>query len=130
MKIKTTSVALYVVLAALSASSGFAQSTTSTPKSKADIRTMTGCLAKGGGSTEFLLTANDGSTWEIQSSKEKLADHVGHQVTITGVVSHAKAHNLKEDAKSAAVDSGIKKNDSEHGHMKVTDLKMVSDSCK
>jgi hypothetical protein len=127
VRIKMSSVALYVVLAALSASSGLAQST---PKSKADIRTITGCLAKGDGSAEFLLTANDGSTWEIRSSKERLADHAGHEVTITGVVSHAKAHNLKEDAKAAAVDSGIKKNDSEHGHMKVTDLKMVSDSCK
>jgi hypothetical protein len=130
MRTKISTVVLYIVFAAFSASSGLAQSTTSAPKSKADIRTITGCLAKGSDSGAFLLTGNDGSTWEIQSSKEKLANHVGHEVTITGVVSHAKAHNLKEDAKAAAVDSGLKKNDSEHGHMKVTDLKMESSSCK
>jgi len=51
-------------------------------------------------------------------------------VTATGVVSNATAHNLKEDAKDAAKDSGMKKSNTEHGHLKVTDVKMVSDSCK
>jgi len=39
-------------------------------------------------------------------------------------------HNLKEDTKDMAKDSGVKKDNSEHGHMKITDLKMVSDSCQ
>jgi hypothetical protein len=47
-----------------------------------------------------------------------------------GVVANAKAHNLKEDAKTAASDTGVKKNDTEHGHLKVTSLKMVSESCR
>ena len=59
-----------------------------------------------------------------------LAEHVGHTVTATGVVSNATMHNLKEDAKDAAKDSGMKKSDSEHGHMQITDVKMVSESCK
>jgi hypothetical protein len=37
---------------------------------------------------------------------------------------------MKEDAKEAAKDSGLKKSDSEHGHMTVTKVKMVSDTCK
>ena len=99
-------------------------------KEKADIRDITGCLSKGDSAKEFLLTGTDGSTWEVRSSKVALAEHVGHTVTATGVVSHATMHNLKEDAKDAAKDSGMKKSDSEHGHMKVTDVKMVSDSCQ
>ena len=59
-----------------------------------------------------------------------LAEHVGHTVTATGVVSNATAHNMKEDAKDAAQDSGMKKTDAEHGHLTVTEVKMVSDSCK
>jgi hypothetical protein len=59
-----------------------------------------------------------------------LAEHVGHTVTATGVVSNATMHNMKEDAKDAAKDSGMKKSDTEHGHMKITDVKMVSESCK
>jgi hypothetical protein len=59
-----------------------------------------------------------------------LAEHVGHTVTATGVVSNAKMHNLKEDAKETAKDSGMKKSGAEHGHMKITGVKMVSESCK
>jgi len=101
------------------------------PKTQRASRSpITGCLSKGESADEFLLAAKDGSTWEVRSSTVKLADHVGHTVSAQGVVSHAKLHNLKEDAKSAATDAGAKKEDTEHGHLKVTSLKMVSDSCK
>jgi hypothetical protein len=32
--------------------------------------------------------------------------------------------------KETAKDSGMKKSDAEHGHMTITDVKMVSESCK
>lgn len=99
-------------------------------KEKADVRDVTGCLAKGDSAKEFMLTGNDGSTWEVRSSRVSLAKHIGHTVTATGVVSNAMMHNMKEDAKEAAKDSGMKKNNSEHGHLKITAVKMVSDSCK
>jgi hypothetical protein len=99
-------------------------------KEKADVRDVTGCLSKGDSAHEFLLTGNDGSTWEVRSSKVALAEHVGHTVTATGVVSNAAMHNMKEDAKDAAKDSGMAKSAAEHGHMKITDVKMVSESCK
>jgi hypothetical protein len=51
-------------------------------------------------------------------------------VTVTGVVSNATMHNMKEDAKDAAKDSGMKKSDEEHGHLTVTHVKMVSESCQ
>jgi hypothetical protein len=99
-------------------------------KDKADIRDVTGCLSKGDSAREFVLTGNDGSTWEVRSGKLDLAEHVGHTVTATGVVSNATAHNMKEDAKDATKDSGMKKDNSEHGHMTVTDVKTVSESCQ
>jgi hypothetical protein len=99
-------------------------------KDKGDVRDVTGCLSKGDSAKEFLLTGSDGSTWEIKNSPVPLAEHVGHTVTATGVVSNAKMHNMKEDTKDMAKDAGMKKSDSEHGHLKVTDVKMVSDSCK
>jgi hypothetical protein len=37
---------------------------------------------------------------------------------------------MKEDAKDAAHDSGMKKSNTEHGHLKITDVQMVSDSCQ
>src|SRR6266851_5342786 len=96
-------------------------------KKKADVRDVTGCLTKSDRAKEFLLTENDGSTWEVRSSRVALAQHVGHTVTATGVVSNAKMHNMKEDAKQAAKDSGMKKSNTEHGHTKITDVKIVSE---
>ena len=120
---------LGVILAGVTASAGFAQDTA--PKSKVEVRSITGRLSKGDSANEYLLSGSDGSTWEVHSNTAvNLANHVGHTVTLKGVVANAKAHNLKEDAKTAATDSGVKKNDNEHGHLKVTGLKMVSESCK
>ena len=101
----------------------------SSDKGKSDTRTITGCLAQGDNAKEFKLTADDGSTWEVKSSNVSLAEHVGHTISATGVVSNAMAHNMKEDTKDMAHDAGVKKDNTEHGHLKVTDVKMVSDSC-
>jgi hypothetical protein len=98
-------------------------------KGKAHTRSITGCLSQGDDKDEFLLTAQDGSTWEVRSDAVSLAPHVGHTVTATGTVRAAAMHNMKEDAKDAAQDAGMKKDNKEHGHMEITDVKMVSDSC-
>src|SRR6202035_3066230 len=124
MKTKISNSVLCLILIVFAASLGTAQE-----KGKSDTRTITGCLSKGDSAKEFLLTGNDGSTWEVRSSQVALAEHVGHTVTATGVVSNATMHNMKEDAKDAAKDSGAKKTNEEHGHMTVTAVKMVSDSC-
>ena len=93
-------------------------------------RTVSGCLQSGDSADEFKLTTAAGATWEIKSDNVKLVDHVGHTVTITGVVSNATMHGMKEDAKAEAKEHGVDKGSTEHGHMAVTNLKMVSDSCK
>jgi len=126
MKVKNLLLAL--ILATLS-TWALAQDATNDSKSKSDTRTITGCLAKGNDANEYLLTTKAGSTWELKSSVASLGDHVGHTVSATGVVENARMHNLKEDAQEAAKDTGMTKNNKEHGHMKVTDVQMVSDSC-
>jgi hypothetical protein len=104
---------------------------TDSGKSKDAVRTVTGCLTKAGGGNEYLLTAQDGSTWEVHSNNSvDLASHVNHTVEAKGVVKHNKMHNLKEDSKDMASDTGVKKNNAEHGHMTITDLHMVSESCQ
>jgi len=122
---------LTLVLAALATTWSVAQSSDNADaKSKSDVRTLTGCLTQGDSATEFLLTASDGSTWEMHgNSAVNLADHLNQQVSITGTVENKTAHNLKEDAKDAAADTGMKKNNNEHGHLKPTDVSKVSDSC-
>jgi hypothetical protein len=133
MKLKMSPLLWGLMLVVFGSMSTLAQDTRSDSKSKSDTRTVTGCLSKGDNSAsskEYLLTANDGSTWEVRSDSVSLADHVGHTVSATGVVKNTTAHNLKEDAKGAAADAHMKKDTSEHGHMTITDVKMVSESCQ
>jgi len=97
------------------------------PKSK--YRTMTGCLSKPEGGDEYFLVAKNGSTWEIHSSDStvSLSKHLGQTVRVRGVVEHSKLHNLKEDAKD---ETGIKRHQTEHGHLKVTSIHQVGLSCR
>lgn len=125
LKIAMTVVALFGF--ASTAGLATAQDTTKTTHKK--TRTLTGCLEKGDDANEYKLTTAKGATWEIKSDTVKLVDHLAHTVTITGVVSNATLHGAKEDAKAEAKEHGMDKASAEHGHMTVTHLKMVSDSC-
>ncbi len=95
------------------------------------VRLITGCLQNGDEANEYVLTAKDGSTWDLRSDSVDLAPHVGHTVTITGTASrvHAKAHEMKEETKEEMHEHGMAKSDTEHGHLKVTKLTMVSTTC-
>ena len=119
MKIKTVLVAILVFFV-----------TSSNAKDKAEVRDVTGVLPKVSNAKEFTLTGTDGSSWEVKSSKVALAEHVGHTVRATGVVSNATMHNMKEDAKDTAKDAGMTKNSDEKGHLTVTAVKIVSESCQ
>jgi hypothetical protein len=133
MKFKASPLLLGLMLVVTASLLAVAQDAGKDTKSKSDTRTITGCLSKGdnsASSNEYLLTANDGSTWEVRSDAVSLADHVGHTVSATGVVKNTTAHNLKEDAKDAAADAHMKKDTAEHGHMTITRVKMVSESCQ
>jgi len=125
LKIVTGLIALFMFVGV--AGLATAQDTTKTTHHK--TRTLTGCLQKGEGANEYNLTAKDGGTWEIKSDSVKLDEHVGHTVKITGVVPNAMAHGMKEDTKEEMKEHGMDKHATEHGHLTVTDLTMVSDTC-
>jgi hypothetical protein len=87
-------------------------------------KTVTGCLQKGDEAGEFSITGEDGKSWELRSKTVKLEQHVGHQVTVTGTAHHeTKAEEKKEGQMEKA--SGKE----EYGDLRVTDLKMVSETC-
>jgi uncharacterized protein DUF5818 len=128
MKLKLAMAFLTLLLLAGTAGRTMAQDTPSATHNK--TRTLTGCLQKGDDADEYKLTTAKGSTWELRSNGHKLSHHVGHTVTITGVVANAEMHGAKEDAKAEAKEHDMDKDSTEHGHMKVTSLKMVSDTCR
>jgi hypothetical protein len=121
-KIAALALGLFVV----SAATLFAQDEQKTTHKK--VRTLSGCLQKGDSDKEYKLTDAKGNNWEIKSDAVALGEHVGHSVKVTGVVSNAAAHGAKEDAKEKAAEHGVG-DSAEHGHMTVTGLKMVSESC-
>jgi len=94
-------------------------------KKSDSTRTLTGCLSTGDKSGEYNLIAEDGSTWVLNSKTAKLGEHVGHTVTVNGRVWHAGMHGAKEKAKDET-----NPNATEHGHLNVTDVSMVSESCR
>ena len=108
---------------------GLTMSQQTTKATHKKTRALTGCLQKGDGADEYQLTTKKGSTWEIKSDSVKLGEHVGHTVKVKGVVENAKIHGMKEDVKGEMKEHGVDKTATEHGHLTVTDLAMVSDSC-
>jgi len=126
LKIATGVVALFMFAGA--AGLATAQDTTKTTHKK--TRTLTGCLQKGEDTNEYNFTAKDGGRWEIKSDTVKLDEHVGHTVKIVGVVANVTAHGMKEDTKEEMKEHGMDKDSTERGHMTVTDLTMVSETCQ
>jgi hypothetical protein len=113
-----------IVLALLMSLTALAQDTTKPSDDQSKTKAVTGCLQKGNQADQFSITGEDGKSWDLRSSTVKLADHVGHQVTVTGSPTReAKAEEKKEgQVENAARKEGL-------GELSVTDLKMVSPSC-
>ena len=85
--------------------------------------TVTGCLQKGDEADEFALTGDDGKLYDLKSSSVKLAEHVGHKVTVSGKF---KAEAYEKGEEKEAKEGGKK----EAGDITVSSLKVVSNSCQ
>jgi hypothetical protein len=112
------------VLALLVSLTALAQDATKPSDDQSKTKAVTGCLQKGDQADLFSITGEDGKSWDLRSSTVKLADHVGHQVTVTGSPTReAKA----EEKKAGQVENAARKEGL--GELRVTDLKMVSPGC-
>lgn len=95
-------------------------------------KTVTGCLQKGAKPDTYSLTASDGTTYWLHSDSVKLAEHVGHTVTVTGREGKATSNESTEKSSMNNETSGqstIASQEAKSAHLWVTDLTMVSDSC-
>jgi lipid-binding SYLF domain-containing protein len=90
--------------------------------------TLTGCLQKGDNDGEFAITARDGKTWELHSTSVKLDSHLGHMVTVAGPRTHETKAQERAEAKQEGVVQASKKD--VYPEVRVTSLKMVSETCK
>ena len=90
-------------------------------------KTVTGCLQKGDEAGEFSIVGEDGKLWGLRSSTVKLQDHVGHKVTVTGTASRESKAEAEKEKKEGQVENAAQKE--EYGDLRVTILKMISDTC-
>ena len=90
-------------------------------------KTVTGCLQKGDEPGEFSITGEDGKSWGLRSSSVKLDQHVGHQVTVAGTPARETKAEENKEQKEGQVEKASSKD--EYGDLRVTTLKMVSDTC-
>ena len=48
--------------------------------------TATGCLGKTSTANIYMITDEDGKLWDLRSETVSLGPHVGHTVTLTGII--------------------------------------------
>jgi hypothetical protein len=118
--------ARFVILAAISLALGFYVTPAGFAQAKAGGKTtVTGCLQKGDEPDEFSITGEDGKTYGLRSSAVDLSKHLGHKVTVSGTL---KAESYEKEKGES--EEHEKKEAAEAGDIRVTNLKMVSDTCK
>jgi len=86
--------------------------------------TVTGCLQKGDEGGEYSITGQDGKTYGLRSKSVNLSKHLGHKVTVTGTLKPESEEHEKSEAKENAQKEGT-----EAGDIRVSSLKMVSETC-
>lgn len=84
-------------------------------------KTITGCLQKGYEPDEFSITGEDGKVWGLRSSAVKLDRHLGHKVTVSGLITH--------ESKSRKTKTKTAPRTEESGDLRVAIVKMVSETC-
>lgn len=100
---------------------GQSDSTQSTPAQSssgqmASSQTIEGCLS--GANGKYTLTDQQGTSYDLTGNTAKLADHVGHEVKITGVASSGSSGTAASS-------------DSSSGQtLQVNSFKHVSKTCK
>jgi hypothetical protein len=84
--------------------------------------TVTGCLQKGDETDEYSITEN-GKTYGLRSKNVDLSKHVGHKISVTGT--------MKPESEEGEHAAASEKNEAkEAGDIRVSDLKMISESCQ
>ena len=92
----------------------------SAKEKKGQTVTITGCVQKGEAADEFAITQN-GKKYGLKSTSVKLADHLGHQVTVTGKITRATGQGEEGEKEEEG---------GEYADVQVTSLKMISTSCQ
>ena len=84
--------------------------------------TVEGCLSGTGGN--YSLTAKNGMTYKLEGDATQLADHVGHEVKVTGMSEKEEAGENTSTGTSGATGTA-------EGHeIQVKSVKQISKTCR
>lgn len=123
MKKSTLSLALPAFTLALGM---YAVPTVATQEAAATGKTtVTGCLQKGDEAGEYSITGQDGKTYGLRSKSVDLSKHLGHKVTVMGTLKPESEEHEKNEAKENSQKEGP-----EVGDIRVSSLKMLSETCQ
>ncbi len=116
MNLKLATAAVALATMGLTASPGIARAQDDASDS---TQMVTGCLQKGSAANTYTLNDENGKLWDLRSKTVQLGRHVGHIVSITGTI----PQKSKDENKTSG-------DTSPQNHLRVTSLKMVSDTCQ
>jgi hypothetical protein len=94
----------------------------STPTGAGGEKTVQGCL--GGSDGNYTLTDKNGTSFQLTGETAKLAEHVGHEVKVTGTISSASA------SPSGGTAGGTMGQGSSASQLQVSSVKHISKSCQ
>lgn len=118
-------VQLFALLVFVFALGAYVTPSASAQKKAGSKTTVTGCLQKGDEAGEYSITGEDGKTYGLRSTTVKLSQHLGHKVSVTGTLKPESAEKEKGEAEEHE-----KNEAAEAGDIRVTQLKMVSETCQ
>lgn len=93
----------------------------------ATATTIEGCLS--GSNGNFMLNAQDGTTYQLSGDTAKLADHVGHDIQVTGTVTPSNTTSTSGTGSQTGA-AGSASANSQQPTIDVTSFKHISSSCK
>ena len=119
---------VYAQQSSPSSSSQSSPSTQAESSSSGSNQTVQGCLEQSG--SNYVLTADSGTKYQLQGDTSQLSAHVGHEVQISGSTASAQppAAAAGEAGSSSSSSAGSSSN-SNHQTLTVSSLKHVSNTC-
>jgi len=90
--------------------------------------TVTGCLKEGAMLDRFILTGQGGKAYGLRSTSVKMAEHVGHRVSIRGLLTRDPKRD-EYDFEGSELNETYGKGVLDLVDVEVTSLRTVSPSC-
>jgi hypothetical protein len=100
------------------ANSGQSDSSATSQGNAGSKQTVEGCLSSSNGN--YMLTAKDGTMYQLMGDNSKLSEHVGHEIKVTGMVSSS----------ATGGNAGTMANNAGQQSIQVSSMKHISKTCE